>query len=222
MEEREIDFISAVDELENAELQKTCSVSRCDELLMAAEQLGAQRLRATWEAAERAKENEEDGASRAEELAETLEGQALCAEEVAASESSSQAQRFQREEHRLRSAVREISHRTVNVKEAIHEAIHYSQKSLDELYGYLSTGNSAVTPSPAQKGKKGCPKCNVIYTPTSSYCQHCGEKLQLQPSSCSPELRPLPRIRKICSRSYGRSVRSVRRSRSPGGLPRKA
>ena len=79
-------------------------------------------------------------------------------------------------------------------QEAIHEAIHYSQKSLDELYGYLSTDNSAVTPSPAwpgsrgwemagsqrlrpesirlrQKGKKGCPKCNVIYTPTSSYCQ---------------------------------------------------
>lgn len=129
-------------------------------------------------------------------------------------------------------------------QEAIHEAIHYSQKSLDELYSYLySMGqNSAVTPSPSlpgsgweilgnlgrswesqwspydldvmgtfwrkkmaisqrtkwgvgviaifvpyfcpeqlwmpftikrllrQKGK-GCPKCNVTYTPTSSYCQ---------------------------------------------------
>lgn len=219
LEEREIDFISAVDELEKAELQKTCSVSRCEELLMAAEQSCAQQLGAAWDEAERAKVQEEDRASRAEELAETLEGQALCAEEVAASEKSSQVQRFQREEQRIRTAVREASHRTVNVQEAIHEAIHYSQKSLDELYSYLySMGqNSAVTPSPSQKGK-GCPKCNVIYTPTSSYCQHCGEKLERQPpASCSP-LRP-PRIRKICSRSYGR----VRKSRSPGlSFPRKA
>ena len=39
-------------------------------------------------------------------------------------------------------------------QEAIHEAIHYSQKSLDELYSYLySMGqNSAVTPSPSLPG----------------------------------------------------------------------
>jgi len=222
LEEREIDFITRVQDLEKAEMQKTCTISHCQELVVVAEQSAWRSLQQHQDAAKEKVTEEDNRAQSAEEIAEMLEGQALCAEEVACSEELKQKQQLQREHQRLCESVQEASNRTVNVQDAIHEAVHYSQKSIDELYRYLkSVGgqNSQATPSPMlPKGlDKGCPKCNVMYTPSSNFCQHCGKKLELQQPTGTPT--PLgsrsPRIRKICSRSYGR----VRKSRTVSTSP---